>query len=74
MGPPKRPRQTLHQSTRCAPPAHSVSIYYNAVFFKFRNCTYAVRGMKFYRNMLSRMDLKFSENSKNNTVARHGIK
>ena len=73
-GTPMRPRQTLHQPTRCATPAHSVSIYYNAVFFKFRKCTYSVRGMKSDRNILSRTDLNFSENSRNNTVgARHSV-
>ncbi len=59
--PSARSKLTLHQPTRCAPPAHSVPIYYNGVFLKFRTCTYAVRGMKFDRNILSRMDLKFSE-------------
>jgi hypothetical protein len=68
--PPLRSRLTLHQPTRCAPSAHSVPIYYNGAFFKFRTCTYAVSGMKFDRNILSRMDLKFSDNSINNTVAR----
>ena len=51
-------------------PSALIPIYYNAVFLKFRTCTYAVRGMKFDRNILSRMDLKFSEDSLNNTVAR----
>ena len=65
-----RSRLTLHQPTRCASSAHSVFIYYSGVFFKFRTCTYAVRGTKFDRNILSRMDLNFSENSINNTVVR----
>jgi hypothetical protein len=70
LGLPVRSKQTWHRDTLCAPSAHSVSIYYNGAFFKFRTCTYAFRGMRFDRNILCRMDLKFSEDSINNTVAR----
>ena len=54
-----RSKLTLHQPTQCALPAHSVPIYYNGVFLEFRTCTCAVKGMKFGRNILSRMDLNF---------------
>jgi hypothetical protein len=70
LGPPMRSKQNWHRDTWCAPSAHSVSIYYNGVFLRFRTCTYAVRGSKIRRNILSRMDLKFAENLINNTVAR----
>jgi hypothetical protein len=67
-GPPVPSRLTLHQPTRCAPLAHSVPIYYNAVILKFRTCTYVVKTRKLHRNILLRMDLRFSENSKNGMV------
>ncbi len=72
IGPTNAAKANFASAHAVCTPTHSVPIYYNGVILEFRTCTYAVRGMKFDRNVLSRMDLKLSEDSKNNTVVRHG--